>query len=465
MEFKNKKVLVFGLGILGGGVSVTNWLLKQGAIVTVTDLKDHSALADAIQQIKGNVTWRLGGHSKKDIEDNDIIVINPDVPMKSEFIQYAFELGKEVTNEAIIFFQNFGHPVIGVTGTRGKTTTTAWTEYFLSSIFRSSIAGNSITHPFLAVLDKKEDLDMAVAEVPSFHLELIQKVPIAPYIAIITNISQDHLNRHGTMEEYAKVKSSWLRHQDETQYCVLNADDEWIYFLISQAVCPKPWYFSLKKLRESLSGLWHEKDSIYFRDLGGKEEKVLAMDDAGMSLGDHNVSNLMAAAMAAYLAGVPWENIQEKLNSLPQVAFRQEVIYTSDKLKVINDTTATSPEGGIQALKRFGGLETILITGGTDRQLDFTKWTEALKENIQPGNLVLLAGSATDKMLAGLGDWAASASVCATLKECFETALKKSGQFSKAVILFSPASKSFEKFKNEYDRGQQFNDLVKTNLG
>src|SRR3989338_11433241 len=282
-SFKDKKVLVFGLGILGGGVSVTNWLLKQGAQVTVTDLKNQEQLADSIKKINGRVEFRLGGHIKEDIAANDIIVINPDVSIRSEFIRYAFELGKEVVNEAIIFFREFGHPIIGVTGTRGKTTTVAWTEYFLSSLFRSSIAGNSTTHPYLTVLDKKDDLEIAVAEVPSFQLELADKVPITPYIAVITNISQDHLNRHGTMQEYAKVKASWLKHQDETQHCVLNADDEWVYFLLSQAVCPRPWYFSAQRLRPGLNGVWHSKNTVWLRN-GRSEKEIFVLDDAALSL-------------------------------------------------------------------------------------------------------------------------------------------------------------------------------------
>ena len=463
-RFKDKKVLIFGLGILGGGVSVTNWLLKQGAQVTVTDLKNQEQLADSIKKINGRVEFRLGGHIKEDIAANDIIVINPDVSIRSEFIRYAFELGKEVVNEAIIFFREFGHPIIGVTGTRGKTTTVAWTEFFLSSLFRSSIAGNSTTHPYLTVLDKKDDLEIAVAEVPSFQLELADKVPIAPYIAVITNISQDHLNRHGTMEEYARVKSLWFRHQESHHHCVLNADDKWVYFLLSQKTCDNPWYFSMKPLRPGLSGVWHVKDAIYFHS-DHQERQVLTLDDSALALGEHNIANLMASAMAAHLAGVEWEDIQRKIKSLPSVPFRQEIIFADDKLSIINDTTATSPEGAIQALKRFGGLETVLITGGTDRQLDFAKWAEVLKQNIQPGNVVFLAGSATDKMLIVLDDWSAAAPVCDTLEECVDTAFKKTGNYSKSVLLFSPASKSFEKFKNEFDRGEQFNVLVKKYLG
>jgi len=463
MDFKDKKVLVFGFGILGGGLATTNWLLRQGARVTVTDLKNQEQLAGSLAKIEGHVELRLGGHSRKDIVDNDIIVINPDVSIRNEFIQYAFKLGKEVANEATIFFKEFKKPIIAVTGTRGKTTTTAWTEYFLRSRFRSSIAGNSTTHPFLKVLENKDQLDIAVAEVSSFHLEIVDNTPIAPEIAVITNISTDHLNRHGTIQEYARVKSLWLKHQTESHYCVLNADDEWAYFMSKQVVCLNPLYFSMKALPKNRNGVWCIQNAVWYRN-DDLEEKVLNLDENTLALGDHNIANFMAAALAAHLAGCSWLDIENRLNGLPEIPFRQEIIYKSDTLTIVNDTTATSPVGAFQALKRFGGSSTILITGGTDRDLDFAELGEIIPKFIQPSNLVLLAGSATEKIRLALGDFATNCPVYDSLQECVEIAFKKTSQYPQSVILFSPASKSFEKFKNEYDRGEQFNKLVKKHL-
>ena len=172
----------------------------------------------------------------------------------------------------------------------------------------------------------------------------------------------------------------------------------------------------------------------------------------------------MAAALAAHLAGCSWLDIENRLNGLPEIPFRQEIIYKSDTLTIVNDTTATSPVGAFQALKRFGGSSTILITGGTDRDLDFAELGEIIPKFIQPSNLVLLAGSATEKIRLALGDFATNCPVYDSLQECVEIAFKKTSQYPQSVILFSPASKSFEKFKNEYDRGEQFNKLVKKHL-
>ncbi len=461
MDFKNKKVLIFGFGVLGGGLATTNWLLEQGAQVTATDLKTQEQLADSLSKIEGQVELRLGGHSKKDIEGNDIIVVNPDVSIRNEFIQYALELGKDVVNEAIIFFKNFGRPIIAVTGTRGKTTTAAWTEYFLKSKFKSSIAGNSTTHPFLKVLGQAAEFDMAVAEISSFHLELFDQAKIiGPSIAVITNIFQDHLNRHQTLEEYVRVKANIFKYQTSNDNLVLNYDNKWTQFFLTQKPQAKLWYFSGQALPAGHNGVWSDAEAIYFRT-ADKEAKVLALSDSVLMRGEHNIYNLLVSALSAHLAGCSWKDIQSRIDSLPEIPFRQEMIIKTDILTVVNDTTATSPEGTIQALKRFGSLETILIIGGTDKALDFTELGEIIPKFIQPSNIVLLAGSATEKIRLALGEFAANCPVYDSLQECVEIAFKKSGQYPQSVVLFSPASKSFDKFKNEYDRGEQFNKLVK----
>ncbi|HVZ11371.1 MAG TPA: UDP-N-acetylmuramoyl-L-alanine--D-glutamate ligase [Candidatus Paceibacterota bacterium] len=460
MIFKDKKVLLFGLGILGGGVAAANWLVRRGAQVTVTDLKTREQLADSIARVEGEVAWKLGGHSFEDIEACDIIVVNPDVPITSEYIQRAFTQGKTVFNEAAIFFEEFAKPIVAVTGTRGKTTTTAWTEYFVSSQYASSIAGNSSAHPFLSVLDRAASLDAAVVELPSFHLELMDRIPIWPQVAVITNLSPDHLNRHGSMEGYAAVKANIFCNQTPDQHLILNADNSWSEFFAGLRPTAQIWYFSLRPLTNGRNGVWHDRNAVYFAE-GGEVAQVLELDDTALALGEHNIANLCAAALAAHCLRVSWPNIQDKIHSLPKVPFRQEVIFTDDRLMVINDTTATSPEGAIQAMKRFGSESAIFIAGGTDRDLEYSEWARMMREYIRPGNIIFLEGSATDKMRRALGSWADPAPVYPTLVECLNVALAKAGAYSKSVIIFSPGAKSFEKFKNEYDRGEAFNALVR----
>ena len=316
MEYKNKKVLLFGLGILGGGIATANWLLKKGVKLTITDLKTADQLKDSISKLISPVKLSLGGHSKKDIDNNEIVVLNQDISINNEYVQYAFSLGKLVLNEAGIFFEEFKKPIVAVTGTRGKSTTTAWINHFLNSKFRSSIAGNNSENPYLLVLDKKDSLDMVVLEVPSFQLEFVEKNPIQPKIAVITNISQDHLNRHDTMEKYADAKANIFKYQITNDQLILNADDGWTKFFLSKKPKAGVKYFSMKKLPAGKDGLWFKEETIYFKD--GKDfAKVLKLDNTILSLGEHNIYNLLASMLAANLAGCSWPEIQGRIKNLP----------------------------------------------------------------------------------------------------------------------------------------------------
>lgn len=462
MNFKDKKVLVFGLGLLGGGVATTNWLLKQGAKVTVTDPLGSDRLAASIAQIEGEVEFRLGDtQSDADYQNADIVIVNPAFPPSNPWVQLARKLGKPITNEAIIFYDLFRGRVVGVTGTRGKTTTTHWTNHFLKSVFQSTMAGNSSENPFLKILDEQDKYAIAVAETPSYHLEFFGPEVRAADIAVVTNIYKDHINFHGSVGGYADAKMNIFKWQKPDQQVILNYDNEWTDKILSNPPSANVWLFSAaEKLPELQSGLFAYQDKAWFQE-SKKLSDVLSLADFAKEHGQHNLENLLASALTAHLAGVPWKNIQASIASLPKVPFRQEIIFESDKLKVINDTTATSPDGTIQALKRFGSPHTILITGGTDRDLDFADLARELPEYIRPDNLVLLAGSATDKIRAALGDWGDNVPVHDTLEECTRVAFEKARSYDRSVILFSPASKSFEKFKNEFDRGNQFNELVK----
>ncbi|MDO8495441.1 MAG: UDP-N-acetylmuramoyl-L-alanine--D-glutamate ligase [bacterium] len=455
-----KKALVFGLGLLGGGVATTNWLLKHGYAVTVTDMKDEATLRPSLDKIVGKVTLALGGHTEKDIEENDLIVVNPDVSLNNPYIKLAQKLGKEVANEATLFYTFWNKKTVAVTGTRGKTTTVNWVNHFLNSSFNSIVTGNSTSQPLLSVLDEAENYDYAVTELPSFLLELFEG---KPDVAVITNISQDHLNRHHTMEEYAAVKANVFKNQTVEQFLVLNADHEWTDFFLKQKPAGQVRFFSMHSLRPEQTGVFYRDGQIFWKDEKGVQA-VLTLGDFITERGEHNVQNLLASVLGASLAGCSWEKIAGQVATLPQVEFRQEPVFISANLKIINDTTATSPEGGMAAIKRFGGENCILITGGTDRQLDFTPWAPVVLEKINPANLIFLQGSATQKMLTLLGDKVKPEQVHETLQACLEQALAQAKGKNNVVILFSPSAKSFEKFKNEYDRGEQFNVLVSSLL-
>lgn len=456
--FKGKKVLVFGLGLLGGGVATTNWLLKHGAKVTITDLKNKKQLAPSLKKIKGRVALKLGGHSEKDIRENEIIVLNPDVSPKNPLVKLARKLGKQIENEATIFYKLCPKPIVAVTGTRGKTTTANWLAHFLNARYKTIVSGNSYVEPMLKTLDKVNKFSVVVNELPSYHLELFSGGVKAPEV-VITNIFQDHLNRHGTIENYTRAKANVFKNQSAEQNLVLNYDNKWTPFLLKLKPKAKTWFFSSSSLPKRAVGIFYKNEAIYLQT-DGLAKKVLKVRGFTDKWGEHNLQNLLAASLMAHICGVPWLKIRQKIKTLPQVPFRQEVIYKDKKIRIINDTSATSPDGGIAALKRFGSPHCVLIAGGTDGRLDYSEWAKTARRRIKPENIILLAGSATEKMLKCLGRVDES-QIFDTLRGCVKAGLAKACKYPKSILLFSPAAKSFEKFKNEFDRGKQFNALIR----
>lgn len=436
-----------GLGVLGGGVATAKWLLKQGALLTVTDMKDEQALAPSLlkieefaKEIKSQIKYVLGGHEMQDFLDSEIIVINPDVPTDNPFVNAAREAGKQIENELTLFYKFAKFKTsIGVTGTRGKTTTTNWIGHIIkSAAMNVRVLGNDPEKPFLSEIENCDQDTIAVIETPSFQLEMFDSSGKAPHIAVITNLYQDHLSRHKTMEGYALAKANIFKNQTENDFLILNKENKWTEFFLSQNPKAKVVFSSDAKI----GGLNREEFSDKF--------------------GEHNLNNFIVAAAACTSLGVSEDDILRAVEGLPQIKWREELVYDKGGLKIYNDTAATSPEALISAVERFSKKEanTIFIAGGTDKGLDFKEWGKFVEANLTPDRLVLLAGSATEKMKESLS-WQ-NVNEFQSLEECFDFAIGKVGHGG--VIVFSPGAKSFEKFKNEFDRGEKFNDIVKTKL-
>jgi UDP-N-acetylmuramoylalanine--D-glutamate ligase len=440
MELKNKKALQMGLGILGGGVATAKWLLEQGAILTITDLKDPQYLKPSLEKLKNlkaKIKFVLEEHREKDFLENDIIVINPDVPADNKFVRLAKEAGKQIENELTLFYKSCSsRKIVAVTGTRGKTTTVNWIAHFLKSRNPDTlIIGNSPEKPFLQEIKKCNENTDVVIEVPSFLLEICDESEFAPHVAVITNLYRDHINRHKTIEEYAKTKGNIFIHQNKDDLLILNKEDKWTDFFLNLKPKSKVIFFSEENLvvdRNKFVKLW----------------------------GIHNLQNFAAASSVALILGISLEEIKKEVANLPQIKFRQEKIFENENLIIYNDTTATSPEALTAAMKRFLPTEekVVFISGGTDRELEFKQWSEMAKKLIKAENLILLSGSATEKMKNNLG-WN-NFNEFDSLEECLKKALEIVKTENKAKIIFSPGAKSFEKFKNEFDRGEQFNLLI-----
>lgn len=433
---------------MGGGIATAKWLLEQGAILTITDLKDSEHLElslEKLREFEGKIKFVLGKHEEKDFLENDIIVINPDVPADNPYLKLAEKAGKQIENELTLFYKFCPTKnIIVVTGTRGKTTTVNWTGHLLrSSNADVLIVGNSPEKPLLQEIKKCSEDTNVVIEAPSFLLEICGKSKFAPHIAVITNLYRDHINRHKSMEEYAEVKGNIFKNQTANDFLILNKKDEWTDFFIAQKPKAKVLFLSEDEL------------------IAGKNEFI-------KQWGMHNLQNFSAASLVALTVGISAEEIKKQISSLPQIKFRQEKIFENKNLTIYNDTTATSPEAAMAAMERFtlGGEERVIfISGGTDRELDFGQWAKTAKKLIKPEDLILLSGSATQKMKKELG-WD-KFNEFDSLEKCLEKALEivRNAPTSPKLrgaskIIFSPGAKSFEKFKNEFDRGEQFNVLV-----
>jgi len=446
MELKNKKVLVMGLGLLGGGIATTKWLVKHGAKATVTDLKTKKELAGSIKELRKatkKINLVLGKHRESDFKNNEIIVVNPAVPRESKYLKIAKESGAQIENEASLFFRFCKNPIIAVSGTRGKTTTVNWIHHFLKTKYpKAVLTGNSSDNPMLKALDELDGKSPVVVELSSWHLEILPNAKKAPRIAVITNIFPDHLNRYRNLKDYALAKANIFRDQAKSDFLILNRNNDWTKFFLRK-----------------FAGWRTQSKILYFPFKTGINEKEFKR-----KFGRHNLENLMAAFLAAKTTGVPEKAIRRVVKTLPQIKFRQEFIFKAKNLKIINDSAATSPEATIVALERFSkeNAEIILIAGGTDKNLEYRGWVRAVKKYVRPQNLYLLNGSATKKMIGELlkeKRFKNKLQVFESLPEILKAIKLKTKIPKQGIILFSPGAASFEKFKNEFDRGEKFNRL------
>ncbi len=482
---KNKKVLVVVLGAYGGGVATAKWLFRHGACITVTDFRTQKELASQIEKFtpkeRKNIKLVLGGQREKNFTESDMIVAGPGVSDDSKYLEAARIADVPIENEASLFFRFVKRPVIAVTGTRGKTTTAFWIAHLLSRKYKKvKVCGNAQisnakgSNPLLAEIDRVKDVKTPiVAELSSWHLERVPLAKRNAHIAAITNLFPDHMNRYGnSMEKYALAKANIFSHQTKSDFLVLNKKSLWTKFFIKQNPRSKVFFSGDAKIPARLEKNLKER------------------------LGEHNFENLQAAVSAVQLFDQKIKITEQIINTLPSIPFRQQIIFNKNSLVIVNDSAATSPDATGAALKRFSRQGTVdnfsvarsmgrrrsskvsptplpyvLVVGGTDKELEFKNLAKNMKKLLSPERVIFLNGTATKKLLAELEALKFFAKnpqqktqeqpkVFEDLKECFSAALDALPS-RKGTILFSPGAASFEKFKNEFDRGEKFNMLVK----
>ena len=411
--FSGKKVLVMGLGLLGGGVEVVKFFCRQGAKVIVTDLKTKKELKESVEKLKNlKVEFVLGRHRKKDFQQADLIVKNPAVKNDSPFLKIAKRNKIPVKTDIEIFFDFCPtSQIIGITGTKGKSTLSALVYKLLKEKQKSVFLGGNIGVSPLKFLPKIKKESKIVLELSSFALENLKK---SPHIAIITCLFPDHLNRYKSFREYVKAKESIFKFQEKNDILILNKEDKETAKLASKA-----------------------RSKVYFFK------------------GTFNVLEIIARIFK-----IPKRKVKEVIKEFRGIPGRQEIVAKIKGVLYVNDTTATTPQSTILAIKnfreKFPNAKIILIAGGEDKNLNYKNLAEFIEKEVS--FLVLLPGSASKKIKKEIKEKKKLISV-----NTLYSAAKKAKNLAKAgdIVLFSPGATSFNLFKNEFDRGEQFVKLIK----
>lgn len=437
--FKNKKITVQGLGLLGRGVGDVAFLAQAGADLIVTDLKTEDELEDSLEKLQGfsNITYRLGEHVTDDFKGRDIILRAPNAPLDSEFLEVAQRNGAHITQSTALFAKLTSATLVGVTGSRGKSTVTQMIFEGLKVAGRQAhLGGNVRGMSTLALLPEVGGEDVMVLELDSWQMQSFGDEKISPHVAVFTTFLPDHMDYYkGDMERYLAEKANIFKYQ--TPEDVFVAGDQ-----------------ANRILEEE-----------YSADMLGQKyvasETDIPPDWELLVPGRHNRYNAGCAKKALEALGVSEDVIRKSLTSFRGLPFRLEFVREVDLpaqaggVKIYNDSNGTSPDATIAALNAFPDNDVVLIAGGTDKNLSTEKLAKEIKTKTK--GLVLLSGSGTDHLKKHLEE--GTYTEVGTLEECLEKA--RSLVTAGDVIIFSPGFSSHEKFRNEYDRGEQFTALVK----
>ena len=469
-SFQDATVTVMGLGRFkqGSGVGAAKWLMRHGAQIVITDLKSKEELKESVEEITKWYTqykaeykdrdiyqpvFVLGEHQADDFTNVDLVMQNPGVARESQFILLAKEAGVPIESDISLFFRFCPFPIYSITGTRGKSTTTALLGEMLKAVHPKTVVAGNITRSPLEDLDwlLEETAPVPIVlELSSWLLESIEGLGIGPEIAILTNAYQDHLDRYDSFEHYVRAKELIFQEQKPGQIAILNADQDMMADIATRVKSEHIYWFSSKPLPEGKEGMYAEGDKL-LRRINGKTIEVAHVHDIKIA-GEHNVMNALSAALAAHFAGVSDEQIHEALKSFAGLPGRQEVIAEIDGVLYVNDTTATSPEGLMAALDRFNkGGNIILMGGGSSKGLTFTEVGKKITDMCK--FVAVFDGTAADDFERAIGSDVPHVRV-KSMKEAFESikGIVSLGD----VVLLSPGTSSFGIFKNEFDRGDQF---------
>ena len=449
MIFAGKKVLVFGTG--KSGIAAEDLLHKKGASVVLYDGNDKLEKEEILKKLESrdSVEVVLGELPEEMLDSLDLVVLSPGVPTDLPVVLKMKEKEIPVIGEVELAYQVSRGKVLAITGTNGKTTTTS----LLGEIMKAyqpevKVVGNIGTPYTSAALDTTDDT-VTVAEISSFQLETIKE--FHPAASAITNITEDHLNRHHTMECYIRTKEAITTNQTNDEVCVLNYEDEVLRAFGESAPVHVVWFSSARKLSE---GFYLDGEEIFYAH-DGNTEKVINVNDLNL-LGRHNYENVMAATAMSVSFGVPMEKIVEVLKRFQAVEHRIEYVTEKRGVRFYNDSKGTNPDAAIQGIRAMN-RPTLLIGGGYDKQSTYDEWIDAFDGKVK--KLVLIGQTAEKIEVCAHKHGFMDTVRCETFEEairyCYDHAV------SGDAVLLSPACASWGMFPNYEERGRIFKEIVR----
>jgi len=445
MEVKDKRILVVGLGKSGAAAAM--FLEARGARVTVSDSKPQTQLGGLIPQLldKG-IAVETGVHGERTFRDQDLIVVSPGVPVEAPSLTQARQLGIKIIGEVELASRYLQGNVIAISGSNGKTTTTTLAGEILAHGGKKVLVGGNIGTPVIELVGQSTADGWNVLEISSFQLETIET--FHPKIAVILNITPDHLDRHRTFENYVAAKARIFENQTAQDHAVLNADDA-ACVALAKGIKPPATWFSRKK--EVGDGAFVRGGNIVWKSSAG-ETNVLSLTDIPLK-GSHNVENVLAAVSVGMLAGCAPERIREAVGQFKAVEHRLEFVSRINGVDYYNDSKATNVDATMKALESFPANVHIIL-GGKDKGSDYSVLNDLLRQRAKRVYTIGAAARKIEEQIAG----AAPIEHCETLAKAvkFASARAVAGD----VVVLAPACASFDQFENYEHRGRAFKEAV-----
>ena len=446
MELNGKRVLVVGLG--KSGVASALFLKARGARVTVSDAKPSDQLGKEIPMLLDHgIAVETGGHGERTFQGQDLIVVSPGVPLDAPSIVQARALGETVIGEVELAAQFFPGRMVAITGSNGKTTTTSLAGEIVAAGGFSTVVGGNIGTPAISLVEQATSETIAVLEVSSFQLETIQT--FHPVLAVVLNVTPDHLDRHHTFAAYVDAKARIFENQQAGDFAVLNADDPTCVQMAGRTRAQVFWFSRKKEIKQ---GAYVSSGRIFFRG-SGKPREIMLVSEIGLK-GAHNVENVLAGVCAGSLLGCEPGKIRDAVRNFKAVEHRLEYVATIGGVEYYNDSKATNVDATIKALESFPA-NIHLILGGKDKGSDYRVLNDLLRQRVKRVYTIGAAAAKIESQIRGAAEIVQAGTLESAVKRA--AAVAQSGD----VVLLAPACASFDQFRNYEHRGKVFKEVVR----